>query len=113
MRICLIFFLSLLLLICCKTPNRIEKYYYEGKGDTMVVSLQGGISNSQFDSICEADTLPNDLEEWQSYSAKDYETGRKFVIWFYMKDKGASETMYRIEKYDDGDSLKITKRDIK
>lgn len=99
--------------MCNKVQNNINEFEYGDKGDTMLVSMFGSYSVTQFDSLCKVDTLPTDLNEWELFTTKDYESKRKIRIWFYMKENDKFETVYKVESFKDGDSMKITKREIK
>lgn len=113
MRGCLILLFSMMLVMCCKVQHNVSEFEYGDKGDTMLVTMFGSYSARQFDSLCNADTLPTDLDEWQTFAAKDYETRRSITVWFYMKENGKFETVYKVESFKDGDSMRITKREIK
>jgi hypothetical protein len=70
--------------------------------------MNGKYSIAQFDSMCVADTLPNDLSKWITMGVKDYETGEKVSLYSVYK----KNVVYRVEDTKD-DSVKIIKRVVK
>ena len=63
----------------------------------------------QMDSMCIADTLP-ELSNWQYIENKDFETGSKISLYFYLKQDTTinQELLYKAEKKDS--EFKVTKR---
>lgn len=63
----------------------------------------------QMDSMCIADTLP-ELSNWQYIENKDFETGSKISLYFYLKQDTIinQELLYKAEKKDS--EFKVTKR---
>lgn len=80
-------------------------------GNIMANVMNKKISMAQFDSLCVADTLPNNLIEWKFLGLKEYESNKRVSLFMYMKRSGTGETVYRLEETMD-DSVKITKRII-
>lgn len=107
MKKILVLFILLLALSC--TPKIVIND--SNKGDIMIKTMNGNYSNEQFDSMCVADTLPNDFSKWQTFYAADYETGDKIIIYLYLKECGTNESVYKVECISD-DSVKIIKRVI-
>ena len=100
------FIFGFILLSC--TPKVIESVEM---GSVMKNAMKGKYSMSQFDSMCIADTLPQNLSDWKFLGLKDYETCQKNALFLYMKTNGKHEVMYKVEETLD-DSVKITKRII-
>lgn len=107
-----IFFTSLFLifLMSCTTHKVINDN--DGMGDIMMSVMKGKYSLEQFDSMCVADTIPNNLNEWQFIGLKDYETANRVSLFYYVKSKEAYEAVYKVEETM-VDSIKINKRIIK
>lgn len=78
------------------------------QGDTMKLDMNGKYSMTQFDSMCIADTLPRDLDNWVSLGLKDFESKEDATL-FSANKKNA---VYKVEKIK-GDSVKIIKRIVK
>ena len=99
------FIVSFLILSC--TPKVIvnDNVFY---GSSMLRTMNGKYSIAQFDSMCVADTLPNDLSKWITMGVKDYETGEKVSLYSVYK----KNVVYRVEDTKD-DSVKIIKRVVK
>ena len=102
-----VFILGFVLLSC--NPKVIEKVE---KGDIMINTMKGKYSYAQFDSMCVADTLPRELDEWKFLGLVDYETKGRHSLFLYMKSNGRNEIVYKVEEMMN-DSVKITKRIIK
>ena len=99
------FIFGALLLSC--TPKVVvnDNVFY---GSSMYRTMNGKYSIAQFDSMCVADTLPNDLSKWMNLGVKDYETSEKVSLYSVYK----KNVVYKVEDTKD-DSVKITKRIVK
>ena len=66
-------------------------------------------SQYQIDSMCIIDTLP-ELSNWQYLENKDFESGKKISLYFYLKQDTVinQELLYKVEKNDS--NYKVTKR---
>lgn len=66
-------------------------------------------SQYQIDSMCITDTLP-ELSNWQYLENKDFESGKKISLYFYLKQDTVinQELLYKVEKNDS--NYKVTKR---
>lgn len=104
-------FIFITFLIASCTPKYLLNEM-DDKGDLMFRPMNGKYSNEQFDSMCVADTLPRSLNGWNFMGLKDYETNDKVYLYFYMKENGKDEVVYKIEKINNKDSVKIIKRII-
>ncbi len=102
--------LFLFLLMSCVTHKVISDD--TEKGNIMMTVMKGKYSLAQFDSMCIADTIPNNFMEWQFLGLKDYESTKRVCLFYYVKYKGVYEAVYKIEETMD-DSVKINKRIIK
>lgn len=109
MKKLLFIFISFLIISC--TPKYILNEM-DGKGDLMLRPMNGNYSIEQFDSMCVADTLPRSLDGWKFMGFKDYETNEKVYLYFYIKENGKNEVVYKLEKINNIDSIKIIKRII-
>ena len=74
----------------------------------MYNEFESNFTRLQFDSICIADTISNNLEEWHKLYSIDGDTNEKCIIYMYIKSLGNNECIYRL--IDKQDNYKITKR---
>jgi hypothetical protein len=97
--------ISIILLSC--TPKVIvDNNIFQGS--SMKNDMNGKYSVAQFDSMCIADTLPRNLDDWENIGLKDYETKEKTMLFSANK----KNVIYKVEKICD-DSVKIIKRVVK
>lgn len=73
--------------------------------------FERNFTRQQFDSICRADKISNNLNEWYIFSSRDAETKEPLAEYMFIKDLGLNECIYRLIKNDDG-TYHITKRVI-
>lgn len=106
------FLLSLLLItsvsgcgLLCKQKQKDPETY----GTSMRILYDKDFTYKQFDSICVADTIPNNLELWKPYSQFDYETNKAITEYLYIKRLGVNEEIYRLMVIDE-DTYNIYKR---
>lgn len=78
-------------------------------GSRMYNAFEQKFSLVQFDSICKADKIYNDLKKWHLLSSKDGETGEIINEYMYIKYSNNIEYVYRLIKIDNN-TYKITKR---
>lgn len=65
---------------------------------------------AQFDSICNADSISNDLKEWHVVGLRDFETRQNVTQYLYIKELyNGKESIYRLQKLPNG-KYRITKR---
>jgi hypothetical protein len=86
-----------------KIVNGIEK------SKIISTPMKGKYSMAQFDSMCVADSLPRNLGYWDFLGLKDYESHERTSLFFYIKNLGTDDVIYKVEETMD-DSVKITKR---
>lgn len=100
--------LVMMLIIAC-TPKSIFNDGSKLIEGQMVNLWVAYYSQHQLDSMCIADTLP-ELSNWQYIENKDYETGKKISLYFYLKQDTIinQELLYKAEKNDY--EYKVTKR---
>lgn len=96
-----------LVIASCGT-NKVSTEKYAG-GNVMKNAFEAVFTNSQFDSICIADTLPSSLDLWHKMYYRDYETREAKTQYLFIKRLGKQESIYRLEPIDDS-NYKITKR---
>ena len=96
-----------LIIASCGT-NKVSTEKYAG-GKVMKNAFEAVFTNLQFDSICNADTLPSKLESWRKMNYKDFETKQIKTQYLFIKRLGKQESIYRLEPTDDS-NYKITKR---
>ena len=106
------FILGLLVLVSmsgcgllCKQKQKDPETY----GTSMRILYERDFTYRQFDSICVADTIPNNLDLWKAYYQFDYETNNAVIEYLYIKRLGASEELYRLMVIDE-DTYNIYKR---
>lgn len=98
-------FIFVLVLIACTPKIIVTDNIFDG--ETMMNTMNGMYSVEQFDSMCVADTLSMDLNEWQFLGVKDYETNDKVYLYSTFK----KNVVYKVEK-SNNDSVKIMKRTV-
>ena len=101
--ICMLF-----LLVSCAVNNQVAHAIY---GAVMKKSFKDTCNKEQFDSVCLADTLPNDLTKWKRMLFRDFESRKGENIYLFIKKLGKGEKIYRVEKI--GSNFRITKREVK
>lgn len=101
---------------CCSThktitdnTNNIEIVDSVSYGYSMYNAFEREFTVLQFDSICKADKLINDLSKWHNLSVQDEDTKESFVEYLYIKSLGNNECIYRLVKVNNN-VYKITKR---
>lgn len=57
-----------------------------GCGYPKYLSPNTEYTTTNIDSICQVDTLPVDSEDWIQHSLRDYESGKAFIQYLYVKD---------------------------
>ena len=104
------FFAFLVVCLSCSSSKKtqpetrpLETY------EIMLNVFEGYYNKCQFDSICVADTLDMDLNNWLIVPLRDYETKKNVSQYIYIKSLGKHESIYRVYKIDDN-TYKITKR---
>lgn len=78
-------------------------------GVSMYNAFEKNFSEVQFDSICKADKLSNDLKQWYLFTSREGDTGDIFVEYMYIKNKLDQEIIYRLIPNKDN-TYHITKR---
>ena len=104
----LLFVMVMMLMLAC-TPKSIfndGSKIIEGQMSNLEVVYY---NQHQMDSMCIADTLP-ELSNWQLIENRDYESGNKISLYFYLKQDTIinQELLYKAEKNDS--EFKVTKR---
>ena len=97
------YFIALFFMLSCSEKVIVKDNVFNGK--SIINTMNGKYSIAQFDSMCIADTLPNNLSEWIVLYTKDYETGEKIKLYSTYKNN----VVYKVENAND-DSIKIIKR---
>ena len=111
MRALKAFFVAILVIVSvggCGLLRR-QKMQDVPYGASMRILYNRDFTRHQFDSICEADTIPSDLKLWKRYSTKDFETDSVIVEHLYIKRLGVNEEIFRLMVKGD-DRYNIYKR---
>ena len=88
-----------------KAPTTPENY-----GLSMRILYDREFTRAQFDSICVADAIPMNLEQWKAYTSRDYETNNIITEYMFIKALEANgEVIYRLMIVDE-DTYNIYKR---
>ena len=69
-------FLLFLIVISCSTPK------WTNIGNSYIRE----ITTYNIDSICKVDSLPQNVEKWKPLHLKNYEDGKIFTQYLYIKD---------------------------
>ncbi len=86
-----------------KTPTQTEPY-------DIIYARTMEITTAQLDSICVADTLIADLNEWYSSFFVDDETGKTIIKYIYIKQNSTLRTFYILTIYEDKKKFKMVIR---
>jgi len=78
-------------------------------GARMYNAFEKEFSKQQFDSICRADRISNDLKTWHVLTTKEGDTNEVITEYMYIKYQNNVEYIYRLIKINDN-TYKITKR---
>ena len=110
----LVILLSLILSfssIGCKTTenNIIDNTEQINYGMSMYNAFEREFTKQQFDSICQADRISNNLNTWHQFATRDADTREIIVEYLYIKYLNNIEYIYRLLKNNDN-NYKITKR---
>lgn len=92
------------------SPKITDPYTY---GTSMMKEYSKMFSVYQFDSICIADSISNNLNKWHQFKYMDVETGRRESEYSYIKKLGTNQIIYILEPSHISDSVFITKRTTK
>lgn len=79
-----------------------------GNGEVMRNDYEVVFTKSQFDSVCNKDSLPTDLSLWLSNHMRDYETREAMYRYMYIKRMDSLEVIYILDL--DGDKYNFSKR---
>lgn len=100
-------------ILCMTFSCSVSKEYVpdpiEYGATIMQNAFEGYYTKVQFDSICRADTLKNDLGAWYLVPMKDDETKENVSQYLYIKSLGQNEIIYRVHMINPN-KYKITKR---
>lgn len=102
-----LFFIFACLVSCGLNQMFIKEQ--EVMGNSMITVYDEMFSNEQFDSICAADTLPEETIHWIFVGFRDYETKKPNGFYLYRKLVDGYETVYKVERIS-VDSVKVNKR---
>ena len=102
LKIFLVFFLCLTP-ISCHHLNNIETNTIEINdnnpiiyGSSMYNAFERDFTKEQFDSICKADRISNNLKKWYLLVSKDLENGQLINEYMYIKYQDNVEYIYRL-----------------
>lgn len=113
MKRVLIIFFSLILLFSCG-PKIYETGFDNSEinyGISQKNQYEKLFSIVQFDSICRADKISNDLNKnWHKLSLFNPHTGERLTQYLYIRNLPNEQHIYRVQVTQYKDSLKITKR---
>lgn len=82
MRKILIFITAMAIVFSCSTSRKAVKTDY---GFSMQMLIDKPFTEWQLDSICKADTLSTNLEDWLNTEFESYETGRTIYKYIWIK----------------------------
>ena len=97
----------ILFITACATST--HSFISQEYDNEMFNFFEGYYTYQQFDSICVADTLDKDLENWHMLPLRDYESKDNVSQYIYIKSLGENESIYRLQIINDS-TYKITKR---
>lgn len=101
-----IYFLIILFVCACTS---VKKPFVTEYDNIMFNEYENVYTQCQFDSICNVDTLDNNLGTWIMLPLRDYETKENVTQYMFIRSLGENECIYRVQKINDN-TYKITKR---
>ena len=103
--------LCLAFLMSCHSHKQLIEVAGDGTpfGMSMFNEYERDFTKVQFDSICKADKITNNLNRWHSLYVYDGEDGSQIKEFLYIKYQGSAEYIYRLVQKNEGE-YKITKR---
>ena len=107
LNIIFILFISILF-SCHPTKNIIDNSEMQ-YGSTMYNAFEKEFTKIQFDSICKADRISNNLKKWHVLYIIDSDNGKQIGEYMYIKYQNNIEYIYRLIQKDEN-RYKITKR---
>ena len=84
--------IALLCLSCGVSKKTIETTPTQ----RMLALIDAEFTKYQFDSLCVADSLPNDLKKWLYWEFIDYEDNKTIKEFIYIKKVNEDDIMYRV-----------------
>lgn len=108
LNIILVLFIGILI-SCHPTKNLVSDNQDIQYGMSMYNAYEKEFTKIQFDSICKADRISNNLNKWHTLYIVDYENGSPIIEYMYIKYQKNIEYIYRLIKKSDN-RYKITKR---
>lgn len=119
MKRVLIILLSIIILFSCSpTTYNLNSNNINKNDSTELVfgvsqrnQYERNFSFEQFDSICRADKISNNLnQKWHKIKLFNKDTGKQLIQYLYIRNLPNEQHIYRVQLTDNEDSLKITKR---
>lgn len=106
-----LFVLCLAVLMSCHSHKQLIELPDDAMifGMSMYNEYEREFTKAQFDSICKADRISNNLAKWHSLYAYDGYDGSEIKEYMYIKYQGNTEYIYRLVQKNEGE-YKITKR---
>lgn len=95
-----------LILSACSTKVVVDDNVFNG--ESMVNGIYGKYSTAQFDSICQADSLPRSLTDWTFLGLVTYEGNKRTSLFTIARENA----VYRVEETMD-DSIMVIKRVVR
>jgi len=99
--------LTICSIMCCGPGKKVTK-----EKDFVMYGYERLMNGSQLDSLCVADTLSTNFENWIEVGFHDYETERTIVRYLFIKRANSeSEVIYTVTQQDT--LFNVNKRMIK
>ena len=102
-------FIQIIAFACSTSKELVKPEDSEMTFGVMMNAFEDYYTLSQFDSICIADNLNPNLQDWGKLKLTDYETKEKFIQYLFIKSLGNNEQIYRVQFVNDS-IVKVTKR---
>lgn len=106
----LLLLLFLLIGVGCNTNK--TNWFNIGTEGVMQVEYIKMFTQQQLDSICIADTLPLNIDDWIHLDSRDYETGKIIRQYIFYRNNNF-ETIYTVSKIENENKYLIQKRSVK
>lgn len=92
---------SLILISSCGLFNRVKVKESDNEAYDVMYARSMYITDVQLDSICVADTLDNNLNNWYTSYFVDYPTNTTITKKLYIKTSGNKQILYILTLYDE------------
>ena len=99
-----VLYIFLIALACACAPQSI----YKGSNDNMKYAYELVLTDSQLDSLCNAENIPSNLSKWHNFTLRYKYTNKILTSYMFISKNDTMEIVYILKK----DSLNFLKKRI-